>query len=120
MMAGIAAAFSGIQTGGKILTVNAHNIANAQTPGFTRTRVLPLASPAGGVTYSLDQVQAGSLSVSDEGSPSEDTSTTWEGSDVDMGEEMISTLQAVHLIEANLASMRIQDRLLGSLLDITE
>ncbi|MBA3611399.1 MAG: hypothetical protein H0W49_00490 [Nitrospirales bacterium] len=43
-----------------------------------------------------------------------------EGTNVDLGEEIISNLQAVNLIEANIASIRIQDKVLGSLLDITE
>jgi hypothetical protein len=43
-----------------------------------------------------------------------------QGSNVDLGEEIISQLQAVNLIEANIASARIQDKVLGSLLDITE
>jgi len=37
-----------------------------------------------------------------------------------LGEEIISHLQAVHLIEANIASVGMQDKILGSLLDIME
>ncbi|MBA3966082.1 MAG: hypothetical protein H0X47_09955 [Nitrospirales bacterium] len=43
-----------------------------------------------------------------------------EGSNVDPGEEIISNLQAVNLMEANMASIGIQEKVLGSLLDITE
>ena len=116
MIAGIASALSGIRTGGRMLNVAAHNIANAQTEGFIRTRALPVESSAGGVTLTLDkEIQSASPIFSNE-----DSSIILEGSNVDLGEEIISHLQAVHLIEANLASVRMQDKILGSLLDITE
>ena len=116
MIAGIASALSGIQTGGKILSVGAHNIANAQTEGFKRTRALPVESSPGGVTVTLDKdVRPGPLFFSHEA-----PFLLREGSNVDLEKEIISNLQAVNFIEANIASVRIQDKVLGSLLDITE
>ncbi len=95
--------------------MGAYNIANAQTDGFKRTRALPVESSAGGVTVTLEKdLRSGPQFFS-----SEDPSNVREGSNVDLGEEIISNLQAAHLIEANIASVRIQDRVLGSLLDIT-
>jgi len=115
MIAGIASALSGIQTGGRMLNVGAHNIANAQTEGFKRTRALPVETAAGGVTVTLDKdVRPGPQFFSNE-----NPFTPRERSNVDLGEEIISNLQAANLIEANLASLRIQDRALGSLLDIS-
>jgi flagellar basal-body rod protein FlgC len=115
MIAGIAAALSGIQAGGKMLSVGAHNIANAQTDGFKRLRALPVESSAGGVTVSLDKdLRSGPQSFS-----TEDPPILREGSNVDLGEEMITNLQAVNLIEANIATIGIQHNVLGSLLDIT-
>ena len=106
MIAGIASALSGIQTGGKILSIGAHK----------RTRALPVESSVGGVTVTLDKdVRPGPQIFSNE-----DPSTLREGSNVYLAEEIISNLQAVNLIEANIASVRIQDKVLGSLLDITE
>ena len=116
MVAGMASALSGIQTGGKMLSVGAHNIANAQTDGFKRTRALPVESAGGGVTVTLQtDERPGPQFLS-----SEDSLTLREGSNVDLGEEIMSNLQAVNLIEANMASVRIHDKVLGSLLDITE
>lgn len=116
MIAGMASALSGIQAGGRMLSVGANNIANAQTEGFMRTRVLPKESSPGGVTVTLDRdVGPGSQLFS----PG-DSLMLRKGSNVDLGEEIISNLQAVNLIEANIASARIQDRVLGSLLDIIE
>lgn len=115
MIAGIASALSGIQTGGRMLSVGAHNIANAQTEGFKRTRALPIESSSGGVTVTLDKdVRSGPQFFSNE-----DPFMLREGSNVDLGEEIISNLQAANLIEANIASLSIQEKVLGSLLDIT-
>jgi flagellar basal-body rod protein FlgC len=115
MIAGMASALSGIQAGGKILGVGAHNIANAQTDGFKRTRALPVESSAGGVTVTLEKdLRSGPQIFS-----FEDPSILREGSNVDLGEEIISNLQASHLIKANIASVKIQNKVLGSLLDIT-
>ena len=116
MIAGMASALSGIRTGGRMLNVGAHNIANAQTEGFIRTRALPAELSSGGVTLALDtDIPPESPIFSNE-----DSSIILEGSNVDLGEEIISHLQAVHLIEANIASVGMQDKILGSLLDIME
>ena len=116
MVAGMASALSGIQTGGRMLNVGAHNIANAQSEGFKRTRALPVESATGGVTVSLAKdVRSGPQFYSHE-----DPFIPREGSNVDLGEEIISSLEATNLIKANIASFRMQDKVLGSLLDITE
>ncbi|MDT3779998.1 hypothetical protein PJI16_20765 [Nitrospira sp. MA-1] len=116
MIAGMASALSGIQTGGRILSVGAHNTANAQTESFKRIRALPVESSAGNgvrVTLQTDE-RPGPQFLS-----SVDSISLREGSNVDLGKEIISNLQAVNLIEANIASTRIQDKIFGSLLDIT-
>jgi flagellar basal body rod protein FlgG len=115
MIAGIAAALSGMHAGGRMLGVGANNIANAQTEGFIRTRALSQELSPGGVTVILDKDEKpGPLLFSHE-----DHLMLRQGSNVDLGEEMIAHLQAVNLIEANIASTGIQDKVLGSLLDIT-
>ena len=115
MIAGIASALSGIQTGGKILSIGAHNIANAQTTRtaeggpYRRKEVVFGAEPARNsepcrsTPGALDKdVRPGPQIFSNE-----DPSTLREGSNVDLAEEIISNLQAVNLIEANIASVRI-------------
>lgn len=117
MIAGMASALSGIQAGGRILSVGAHNIANAQTESFKRIRAYSEEASAGNgvrITLQTDK-RPGPQFLS-----SEDSISLREGSNVDLGEEIISNLQAVNFIEANMASISIQDKLLGSLLDITE
>lgn len=115
MIAGIAAALSGMQAGGIMLGVGANNIANAQTGGFTRTRALPKELSPGGVTVTLDRDERSGPQIFSH----EDPLLLHKGSNVDLGEEIISHLQAVNLIEANIVSFKIQNKALGSLLDIT-
>jgi flagellar basal-body rod protein FlgC len=114
MFLGFASALSGIQAGSRLLGTSAHNIANAQTENFKRTRAAFEDSSGGGVIVSLSTETRPSPQL-----PSgDDTFTFREGSNVELEEELVNTLEATNLIEANLASLRTQDRVLGTLLDI--
>jgi flagellar basal-body rod protein FlgC len=116
MFSGFATALSGIQAGGRILGVGAHNIANAQTENFKRTQARLEESPAGGVVVSVtkDYRPGPQLPTGD------DPFSFRRGANVEVEEEMIQTVEATHLIEANLASIRTQDKVLGTILDIIE
>ena len=114
MFVGFASALSGIQAGSRLLGASAHNIANAQTENFKRTQAAFEDSLSGGVIVSLstDNRPGPQLLSSD------DAFNFREGSNVELEEELVRTLEATNLIEANLASLRTQDRVLGSLLDM--
>jgi len=116
VLSGFASALSGIQAGGRILAVGAHNIANAQTENFKGTRTILEESSAGGVIVTLekDNRPGPQLSTGD------DPFTFRQRSNVELEEELIHTLEATRIIEANLASLRTQDKVLGSLLDIID
>ena len=114
MISGFSAAISGVQAGSRLLGASAHNIANAQTEEFKRTQTTLEESPAGGVIVSLSQDQRPGPQLP----TGEDPFTFREGSNVNLGEELLHTLEASHIIEANLASIRTQDKVLGSVLDI--
>ncbi len=116
MFPGFATALSGVQAGSRLLGVSAHNIANAQTEDFKRTRATFEESSVGGVIVSLSQDQRPGPQLP----TGDDPFTFRHGSNVAVEEELINTLKATNLIEANLASIRTQDRMLGSLLDIFE
>ena len=116
MFVGFSSALSGVQAGGRLLGASAHNIANALTENFKRTQATFEESPAGGVVVSLTQDQRPGPQLS----TGDDPFTFREGSNVEVEEELIHTLEATHLIEANLASIRTQDKVLGALLDIVE
>lgn len=116
MFAGFAAALSGIQAGGRMLGVNAHNIANAQTENFKRTHVTLEESSAGGVSVSLSQDNRPGPQLSS----GEESFASREGSNVELERERIQSIEASNMIQSNLASLRVQDRVLGALLDIRE
>lgn len=106
MFVGFATAFSGIQAGGRILGVSAHNIVNAQTENFKRTQATLDESPAGGVIVRLTQDHRPGPQLTG----GEDPLTLREGSNVALEEERVHTLAATNLIEANLASPGTQDK----------
>lgn len=116
MFLGFASPLSGLQAGGRLLGNSAHNIANALTENFKRTLATFEESQVGGVVVSLtkDQRLGPQLPTGD------DPFTFRKGSNVKLEEELIHTLEATHLIEANLTSLRTKDKVLGSLLDIVE
>jgi len=114
MFLGFASALSGIQAGSRLLGASAHNIANAQTENFKRTRATFEDSSGGGAIVSLSTDNRPGPQFT----TGEDPFTIRERSNVELEEELIHTLEATHLIEANLASIRTQDKVLGSLLDI--
>ena len=116
MFLGFSSALSGVQAGGRLLGASAHNIANALTENFKRTQATFEESPAGGVVVSLTQDQRPGPQLP----TGDDPFAFREGSNVEVEEELIHTLEATHLIEANLASIRTQDKVLGALLDIVE
>ncbi len=116
MFSGFAVALSGIQAGGRVLGASAHNIANAQTENFKRTQATLEESPSGGVLVSLSQDQRPGPQLP----TGDDPFSFRQGSNVELEEEIVNTLQATHLVEANLASIRTQDEVLGSILDIIE
>ena len=114
MFTGFAMALSAIQAGSRMLGASAHNIANAQTENFKRTQVTLEESSAGGVIVSLSQDNRPGPQLP----TGDDPFTFRQGSNVELEEELIHTLEATNIIEANLASLRTQDKVLGSLLDI--
>jgi len=116
MFTGFALAISGIQAGSRILGTSAHNIANAQTENFKRTHAILEESSAGGVIVSLSQDNRPGPQLP----TGDDPFTFRQGSKVDLQNEFIHIVEASNIIEANLASIRTQDKVLGSLLDISK
>ena len=90
-------ALSGLNAASLHLQSAAHNIANAQTPGFRRQQVLQSADPAGGVRTSLAQAAAPGDALAE-----------------DIVEQMVSSV----VYRANLQTLRVERDLTGSLLDV--
>jgi flagellar hook protein FlgE len=91
---------SGLRAAQTRLDTSAHNVANAQTPGFQRHHVQQTALPgAGGVQTQVlreDTVQPGDLST--------------------LAQDLVEQRMATYSFAANLKTIETEDRLLGSLL----
>jgi flagellar hook-associated protein FlgK len=86
------------------LDTAAHNIANAQTPGFQRQGVTQTAQPGlGGVRTQITQETPGDAASGDSGR---------------LVEDVVAQRMSVYSFAANLRTVQAQDRMLGSLLDI--
>jgi flagellar hook-associated protein FlgK len=95
-----AVGLSGMRAAQSRLDSHAHNIANAQTPGFQRQLTTKTARPAsGGVDAHIGQ----------ETQPSEPMSR--------LAEDLIGQRQSLYSFAANLRTVQAHDRMLGTLLD---
>ena len=90
-------ALSGLNAASLQLQSSAHNIANAQTPGFRRQQVLQSAEPAGGVRAELTQAAA----------PGEA-----------LAEDIVNQMSASVLYRANAKTLRTDQDLAGTLVDL--
>jgi flagellar hook protein FlgE len=103
-MNGISASLSGIATAGQGLAVAANNVANLNTAGFQAKRLNQESLAQGGVRAT--------------GLSSDTTPTTPGGSNVDLAAEAITTKTDGASYKANLAVLKVQDELMGTLLDM--
>lgn len=113
---------SGMTAQSERFAAAAHNIANADTPGYKRvsvqttSTVLP-STPGlhipGGVKTNIFQAFAEQEGVADNGEPQ-----TLERSNVDLASEMTNAIEAEHLYAANAQVLQSGSKLLGLLLDL--
>ena len=117
MLSGIASSLSGLTAAQTKLATSAHNVANANTDGFKKHRVLLEEASQGGVRATIEAPDTpGSMTFKD---------TTRglvpvEQSNVDLGEAMVDLLITQRFFEANLGALETQHETLGSVLDILE
>ncbi len=90
-------ALSGLNAASLQLQSSAHNIANAQTPGFRRQLVLQSAEAAGGVSASVAQAVE----------PGES-----------LAEDIVNQMSASVLYRANAQTLRTDRDLAGTLVDL--
>ena len=96
------AALSGLRAAQRHLDVNAHNVANALTPGFHRQRVEQTAQPTpGGVQTTVQR----------------DAEPSAAGGFEHLAEDLVGQRLALYSFQANLKTVQTQDDMLGSLLD---
>jgi flagellar hook protein FlgE len=90
-------ALSGLNAASLQLQGSAHNIANAQTPGFRRQLVQQSAEPAGGVRVDVAMAAA----------PGEA-----------LAEDIVNQMAASVVYRASLQTLRTERAMTGSLLDV--
>jgi flagellar hook protein FlgE len=107
------AALSALGALGMKLGVTANNIANVNTDGFKKSRVILQDTDPSGVTVSISRVDTpGTPIPSGNGSPQ-----MRQSSNVDLGEEIINLKTAKYAYLANLKTIKAEDAMLGTLFD---
>jgi flagellar basal body rod protein FlgG len=117
MVSGVYSSLSGLAAAQKRITVAAHNTANANTDGFKKQRALHQEVQPQGVATTVEQVNTpGSIAFRE----TENGLTQFEQSNVNLEEEAVNLLIGKRHYEANLRALDIQNKTLGSVLDILE
>lgn len=96
MLSALSIATSGLHAASQRLDASAHNVANAQTPGFRRQQVQASARPEGGVQVRSERAPAPGVSYE---------------------QEAVDQMAAAASFKANLKVIETVDRTLGRLLD---
>lgn len=115
MIAGIQAALSGLQAFATKTENNANNIANMNTDGFKKDRVVLSAQPPQGVKATLEQLNTPGTVVAES---TDQGFQMIEQSNVDLSEEIPEMLLNKYGYTANLKTLQTADQMMQSLLDI--
>lgn len=115
MISAVQAALSGLQAYQTRLANNANNVANANTDGFKKSRVLLHEQQPQGVRASVEKVDSPGSQVQQQTSEGYDFV---ELSNVDLGEELTDQMVNRHTFSANLKTLQIADEMTQSLIDI--
>lgn len=115
MIPAIQSALSGLTAHGTKISSNANNIANANTEGFKKSRVILSAGEPQGVIARVEPLEtSGPMVYEQTGNGME----LIEQSNVDLGQELPEMSLNSRFYEANLKTIQTADEMLGSLLKI--
>ena len=106
---------SAITAFGQKMGVTANNIANVETEGFKKSTATLVEGCKKNVEVEVEQPDIPGPVVVDD---ADDQLTEREMSNVDLTEEIPQTIVAQRGYEANLATLRTQDEMLKSIIDI--
>ncbi len=115
MISGIQAALTALKAYSAKLQNNGNNIANMDTDGFKKGRVLLSEAKPQGVAAKFDKVNTSGPVIYE---------TTVEGmkpveqSNVDISEEIPDLMMNTHIFKANLKMFQTEDEMVESLLDL--
>ena len=111
----IQSTLSAITAFGKKMAVTANNIANVESEGFKKSTAKLVEGPVNNVEVEIEQPDIPGPVVVD---GADGQLTEREMSNVDLAEEIPQTIVAQRGYEANLATLRTQDEMLKSIIDI--
>ena len=115
MVSSVYPAISALSAFQKKMDVTADNVANVNTDGFKKSRVNLQEGNNGGVTASVQQINTpGIIRETIRNDGLEDV----ESSNVDLAEELPGMIPTKAAYSANIKTIKTQDAMLGSLLDI--
>lgn len=115
MLSGISSGLSALKAIGTRVASTANNTANVNTDGFKKTRVTMVEAEPGSVTTHIQRVDTPGPMVYE---PTEEGDALVEKSNVELTEELPRMIIDRRAFEANIKTIKAQDEMLGSLLDI--
>ena len=115
MISGRSAALSGLQAYGMRLQNNANNVANMNTSGFKKGRVLLREEKPQGVSVHAEKIETPGPQTMEETGQGEQMV---EQSNVDLAEELPEMIMNQHALLANIRSLQAIDEMDNSVLDL--
>ncbi|PID71907.1 MAG: flagellar biosynthesis protein FlgC [Desulfobulbus propionicus] len=115
MISAMNASLSGLQVTAVRVNSTANNVANLNTDGFKKSRVVQSAEELQGVRATVERVETPGPVVQEQTS---DKMEYVEKSNVDLAEEMPSMMMSQHTYNANIKTMQTADEMAATLLDI--
>lgn len=116
MITTLAGNVTALKAHGTRMGVIADNVANVNTDGFKKSRAVTAEGPNGTVQANVHPVKtSGAVYQTREAGRTVERET----SNVDLGEEFPAMMITQHAYSADLKAIQAQDRMLGSLLDIS-
>lgn len=109
MISAIFTAVSGLLAQRTRLDVSANNVANVNTDNFKKSRVVLESNEPAGVQASVEQVNTPGTPIPNR--PGNETSN------VDLVEEVVTQITALHGFRANLTTVQTADKMLKRLID---
>ena len=123
MINGVYAALSALDGFSTKTAVVSNNVANSNTDDYKKSRAVLEEGLNGGVEVSIQKIDTPGTPVSYEdnntvGAEGASSAQTKETSNVDLAEETVQLITAQRGHEANLTSIKVQDEMQGSIIDI--
>ncbi len=115
VIVGMYSSISGLQALGKKLEGTSHNIANANTDEFKKTKVTLLEGKPLGVSVHTEQINIPGPQVLEQTNNGQELI---EKSNVELSEEIPNLMLTRRFYQANLKTIKTTDEMLGSLLDV--